>query len=153
MAVPGATVVCAPKRCGSCGEDLDDAPVTGVQKLQEFDIAPPSPPKVTEYQVQARECRRCGVVTAGCAPAGITGRAQYGPEVHAQAANLAAAHYLPISRAAQLMSDLAGVSVSAGWMAGVRHKAAGKLGPLPHWGPGYRPGSRTGATERPEGRR
>jgi hypothetical protein len=46
-----------------------------------------------------------------------------------EAANLAAAHYLPISRAAQLMSDLAGVSVSAGWMAGVHAKAAGGLEP------------------------
>jgi hypothetical protein len=43
--------VCAPARCGSCGEDLADAPMTGVQKLQEFDIALPPPPKVTEYQV------------------------------------------------------------------------------------------------------
>jgi transposase len=67
----------------------------------------------------------CGVRARG-----DHGRAQYGPEVHAQAANLAAAHYLPICRAAKLISDLAGVSVSAGWMAGVRHKAAGKLGPF-----------------------
>ena len=33
-------------------------------------------------------CGRCGAVTAGQPPPGITGRAQYGPEAHAQAANL-----------------------------------------------------------------
>jgi transposase len=104
--------------------------VTGVQKLQEFDIAPPPPPRVTEYQVQARVCGRCGTVTAGQPPAGIAGRAQYGPEAHARAANLASAHHVPVGRAAQLMGDMTGLPVSAGWMAGVRHKAAVRLEPF-----------------------
>jgi transposase len=85
---------------------------------------------VTEYQVQARACGRRGTVTAGQPPPGVTGRAQYGPEVHAQAADLASAHYIPVVRAAQLMGDLAGVAVSAGFMAGVRGKAAARLEPF-----------------------
>src|SRR5260221_274281 len=72
VADPGKTVVCAPERCGCCGENLAGAVITGVQKLQEFDITPPPPPMVTEYQVQARECGRCGAVTAGQPPKGIT---------------------------------------------------------------------------------
>jgi transposase len=48
----------------------------------------------------------------------------------AQAANLASAHYIPVVRAAQLMGDLAGVAVSAGFMAGVRGKAAARLEPF-----------------------
>jgi transposase len=130
VASPDDTVVCAPAACGRCGAGLAGAPVTGVQKLQEFDITPPPPPRVTEYQVQARACGRCGTVTAGQPPPGITGRAQYGPEVHAQAANLASAHHIPVVRAAQLMGDLAGVRVSAGFMAGVRGKAAARLEPF-----------------------
>jgi transposase len=130
VASPGETVVCAPAACGRCGAGLAGAPVTGMQKLQEFDITPPPPPRVTEYQVQARACGRCGAVTAGQPPAGITGRTQYGPEAHAQAANLASAHHIPIGRAAQLMGEVTGLPVSAGWMAGVRHKAAGKLEPF-----------------------
>ncbi len=128
---PDVTVVCAPPACAGCGADLAGAEVTGVQKLQLSGITPPPPPQVTEYQVQARECGRCGAVTAGQPPAGVTGRAQYGPEVRAQAANLASARYVPVARAAGLMSDLAGVNVSAGWMAGVRHKAAGRCEPFP----------------------
>jgi transposase len=125
-ASPDDTVVCAPPACGRCGASLAGAPVTGVQKLQEFDITLPPPPRVTEYQVQARACGRCAAVTAGKPPEGITGRAQYGPEVHAQAANLASAHHVPVARAAQLMGDLAGVNVSAGFIvrdgyAGYRH--------------------------------
>ena len=127
---PDETVVCAPSRCGRCGESLAGAVVTGVQKMQEFDITPPPPPRVTEYQVQARVCGQCGMATAGQAPGRLTGRAQYGPKVHAQAANLAAANHLPISRAAQLMDDLAGANVSAGFMAGVRGKAAARLEPF-----------------------
>jgi transposase len=130
VASPDDTVVCAPAACGRCGAGLAGARVTGVQKLQEFDITPPPPPRVTEYQVQARACGRCGAVTAGQPPPGITGRAQYGPEAHARAANLASAHHIPIGRAAQLMGDMTGLPVSAGWMAGVRHKAAGKLEPF-----------------------
>ena len=104
VASPDDTVVCAPAVCGRCGAGLAGAQVTGVQKLQEFDVAPPPPPRVTEYQVQARSCGRCGAVTAGQPPPGITGRAQYGPEAHAQAANLASARHIPIGRAARLMA-------------------------------------------------
>jgi len=130
VADPDEIMVCAPAACGRCGADLAGAPVTGTQKLQEFEIAPPPPPRVTEYQVQGRACGRCGAVSAGQAPAWITGRAQYGPEAHARAANLASAQHIPVGRAAQLMGDMTGLRVSAGWMAGVRHKAAGKLDPF-----------------------
>jgi transposase len=75
---PGKTVACAPSRCGECGESLAGAVVSGVQKLQEFDIVPPPPPRVTEYQVQAKACGRCGAVTAGQPPAGITSRCSTG---------------------------------------------------------------------------
>ena len=53
VASPDDTVVCAPAACGRCGAGLAGARVTGVQKLQEFDVTPPPPPRVTEYQVQA----------------------------------------------------------------------------------------------------
>lgn len=45
--------------------------------------------------------------------------------MHAQAASLASAHHVPVARAAQLIGDLAGVRVSAGFIAGIRGKAAG----------------------------
>jgi hypothetical protein len=79
VAEPDATIVCAPGACSECGADLAGAGVTGIQRLQVSEIAPPPPPKVTEYQVQARACERCGTVTADQPPPGVTGRAQYGP--------------------------------------------------------------------------
>jgi transposase len=127
---PDDRVECAPAACGCCGADLAGATVTGMQKRQVFEASPPPPPAVIEYQVQARECGRCGAVTIGLAPAHVTGRAQYGPGVHATAALAVCAHYLPVARAASLVAALTGVRVSAGFMAGVRGKAAARLDPF-----------------------
>ncbi len=127
---PGETVICAPAACGCCGADLSDAEVTGMQKRQVFEASPPPPPEVIEYQVQARECGNCGAVSIGLAPAHVTGRVQYGPGVHARAALAVCAHYLPVGQAAALVRSLTGVSVSAGFTAGVRSRAAARLDPF-----------------------
>jgi transposase len=67
-------------------------------------------------------------VTEGGLPAGVRARASFGPEAHAQAANLTSGNYIPAGRAAQLMAQMAGVRVSVGWIAGVRAKAAALIG-------------------------
>jgi transposase len=124
-------VVCGPAACGCCGHDLAGEPVLGApQKRQVFEASPPPPPAVTEYQVAARQCPECGEVSVGLAPAGVTGRVQYGPGVHAKAALAVCAHYLPVARAAKLVAALTGVSVPAGFVAGIRGKAAARLGPF-----------------------
>ncbi|MGH3191130.1 MAG: IS66 family transposase [Streptosporangiaceae bacterium] len=128
---PDDTVVCGPAACGCCGHDLAGEPVLGTpQKRQVFEASPPPPPTVTEYQVAAKHCPECGEVSVGLAPAGVTGRVQYGPLVHARAALAVCAHYLPVARAARLVAALTGVNVSAGFMAGIRGKAAARLGPF-----------------------
>jgi len=128
---PDGTVFCGPVACGCCGHDLTGEPVLGTpQKRQVFEASPPPPPTVTEYQVAARACPACGEISTGLAPAGVTGRVQYGPGVHAKAALATCAHYLPVARAASLVARLTGVSVSAGFAAGVRGKAAARLGPF-----------------------
>jgi len=127
---PDHTVECGPAACGCCGADLAGAAVTGVQRRQVFEAAPPPPPTVIEYQVVARQCPGCGAVTEGIAPADVTGRVQYGPGVHARTALAVCAHYLPVARAARLIAALTGVSVSTGFTAGVRGKAAARLGPF-----------------------
>jgi transposase len=127
---PDHTVECGPAACGGCGRDLADAAVLAMQKRQVFEAAPPPPPAVTEYQVTAKRCPACGEVTEGVAPPDVTGRVQYGPGVHAKAALATCAHYLPVARAAKLVAACTGVAVSAGFTAGVRGKAAARLGPF-----------------------
>jgi transposase len=131
VADPDHTIVCAPATCAGCGGDLAGVPPAGVQTRQVFEAPPPPPrPVVTAYRVQARVCPVCGATSIGQAPGVASGRAQYGPGVHAQAANLTVANHVPVGRAARLLADTLGVGCSAGFVAGVRGKAAGLLGPF-----------------------
>jgi len=135
---PGTTLMLAddpderlefpPACCRGCGAALAGAPVVLERRHQVTDIVPAPPPVVTEYVAQARACPCCGTVSAGVLPPHVRARASYGPEVHAQAANLACGHHVPVARAAVLPGQLGGVAVSAGWMAGVRGKAAALIG-------------------------
>ncbi len=85
---------------------------------------PSSEPEITEHVAQAKLCPCCRTVSEGELPAGVRARASFGPEAHAQAANLTSGNYVPADRAAQLMREMAGLRVSVGWIAGVRAKAA-----------------------------
>ena len=127
---PDRTVRCGPDKCRHCGADLTGEPVAGLAKRQVFEAAPPPPPVVTEYHVQSKKCPACGETTTGIAPAGVTSLVQYGPGVHARAALAVCANYLPVARAAKLVAAFTGVSMSAGFMAGVRGKAAARLEPF-----------------------
>jgi transposase len=125
---PDDRIGCPPAVCRGCGADLAGAPVTAQRRHQVTDIAPAPPPKVTEYVAQAKECAGCGAVTAGELPAHVRARASYGPEACAQAANLTCGHYIPVHRATVLLCQLAGITASTGWMAGIRARAAALIG-------------------------
>jgi transposase len=117
-----------PAQCRGCGEGLAGEPVAAQRRHQVTDIRPAPAPKVTEYVAQAKACPCCGEVTEGELPAGVRARASFGPEAHAQAANLVIGHHVPVYRAALLLCELAGITVSTGWMAGIRRKAAALIG-------------------------
>jgi transposase len=113
-----------PASCRECGTDLADAPVIAQRRHQVTDISPAPPPEITEYVAQAKQCPWCDAVSEGGLPAFVRARASFGPEACAQAASLTCANYVPVQRAADLMSQMAGVKVSTGWVAGIREKAA-----------------------------
>jgi transposase len=121
---PDERVTCPPFACSGCQRELSQAPVAAQQRHQVTEITPPPPPKIIEYLLQAKVCPGCGTTSIGDLPADASGRAQYGAEVHAQAANLVCGHHLPIWRSARLLSQLGGIGPSTGWMAGVRGKTA-----------------------------
>jgi transposase len=127
---PEETIYCPPPVCECCGEDLCDAPVTDEQRRQVREIAPPPPPRTIEYRVQAKVCGSCGATTVGQAPAHAKARASYGPDTHAQACSLVVGHFLPIGRAVAVLRQVGGITVSTGWMASVRGKAAARLEPF-----------------------
>jgi transposase len=113
-----------PAECRECGTGLAGEKAFAQRRHQVTDIQPPPEPVVTEHVAQSKKCPCCGTVTEGVLPAEVRARASFGPEAHAQAANLACGNYVPSRRAAALMAEMAGIRVSAGWMAGVRAKAA-----------------------------
>jgi transposase len=124
---PDETVPCPPWECVGCGGGLAEEPVTGLQRRQVTEAQVSPPPKVIEYVVQAKECGRCGTTTVGKPPAHVSGRAQFGPETHALAANLLVGHHVPVKRSTILLMQMTGVATSTGWMASVRGKAAALL--------------------------
>jgi transposase len=127
---PDSTVECVPARCGRCDTDLGGASEFSRQRRQVFELPPPPKVKVSEYRVVSLVCPCCTAVTVGEAPAGVSGRVQYGPGVKARLVYLRAAQYLPFGRAAVTMADLCGLPVSTGTIATVIGEAVTRLGPF-----------------------
>jgi transposase len=124
---PDVRIECPPAACDGCGAELVDVPVERVQRRQVTEAQPAPPPVTTEFVVQAKRCSCCGTISVGQAPPFASGRAQFGPETHAMAANLVCGHHIPIKRATLLLAQMAGIEVATGWTAAVRGKVAALL--------------------------
>ena len=126
VAKPGREVPHEPACCGGCGAGLAGRPVTGVERRQVFDL-PLAAVKVTEHQLIERECG-CGQRTRAAAPPGAGGPVQYGPRIAAIIIYLYAGQFLSKKRTAQALSELFGIPLSEGTVAGITARAAGRLG-------------------------
>ena len=122
---PDQVVTHAPEWCGGCGAALSDAPVTGIQVRQVFDL-PAVRLRVTEHQAQQRRCG-CEHTTRATFPAPVRAPAQYGPGVRALGCYLPVAQHLPVDRTAELLSEVLGAPVAAGTLAGLTGEAAERL--------------------------
>jgi transposase len=127
---PDDSIDCLPARCGGCAADLSGAAEFSRQRRQVVELPPPPKVKVTEYRVVSLVCPCCAAVTAGDAPAGVSGRVQYGPGVKARLVYLRAAQFLPFGRAAATMADLCRLRPSTGTIATVIGEAASRLDPF-----------------------
>jgi len=123
-----------PDRCERCDTSLAGA----VERRQVVDARPAPPPKVTEYQRVSKLCPCCGAVTTpgwdeavpvehAEAVAAAGSPVRIGPQTLARAALLTCAHYLPVGRARDLLEALTAISVSTGFLAGIRGRAARRL--------------------------
>jgi transposase/uncharacterized coiled-coil protein SlyX len=122
---PDEVIWHAPERCGGCGADLADAPVTGVEARQVFDL-PPLRLGVAEHRAQRRRCV-CGTTTAAGFPDQVRAAACYGPGVRALVCYLCVHQHLPIDRAAQLLADVLSAPVATGTLAAVVAEGASGL--------------------------
>ena len=126
VAEPDHEVVHEPGCCAGCGRSLAGRPVTGIERRQQFDL-PPLRVEVTEHQLVERECV-CGQRGRGRAPDGVEAPAQYGPRIAAIVVYLYVGQFLSKERTAQALAELFGTPLSAGTVAGVTARAAGRLG-------------------------
>jgi transposase len=128
-----------PDRCQRCATSLAGAAESARVRRQVVDARPAPPPMVTEYQRVSKVCPCCGMVTTPgwddeavpvehaetvAAPGSPV---RIGPQTLARAALLCCAHYLPVGRARDLLEALTAVSVSTGFLAGIRGRAARRL--------------------------
>jgi transposase len=116
-----------PGRCCGCGGGLSGAEVARIERRQVIDLPEVIRATVTEHRIISRRCS-CGAVTSGPAPEGVRAPVQYGPRVTAVCAYLWHGQFLSRDRTCQAVSELFGVPVSPGAVAGMVRRVAGSLG-------------------------
>lgn len=125
---PDVTVHEFPAVCGGCGAGfagLSQADSLGYARRQCTDI-PPSSAVVTETRWHKVGCG-CGQVTAASVPGDVPDAPYYGAGLATLAVYLLVYQHVPVARAAELISDLTGASVSTGWVASQLPRAAGLI--------------------------
>ena len=107
-------VECHPvEMCSGCGTSLAGVGVEAVIARQVLDL-PPIELKVSEHQVEVKNCPHCGQVNKGSFPAEANTVVQYGPRLKSLMVYLMEGQLLPSNRVCEILSDLLGVQVSEG---------------------------------------
>lgn len=107
---PTHTVIHKASTCARCGRDLSETLPEGYERRQVFDI-PPLVLEVTEHRAEKKRCR-CGHVTSGSFPEGVTAPVQYGINVQGLLTIFSAYEYMSYDRISELMEHLIGHRVN-----------------------------------------
>jgi transposase len=122
---PDEVIVHEPLCCEDCGSSLHDAEFVNEEVRQVFDL-PPRKIVVREHRAVRRRCH-CDHETKALFPPEAINVTCYGPQVRALAVYLTCTHHLPFDRAALVMSDICGLSISVGSVVNMVKEAAGGL--------------------------
>ena len=116
-----------PERCGGC-QPPGPAGARGARDLARQQIdAPLVTATVTEYQLHSLRCG-CGHVTRAELPAGVADAPiSIGPNLQTLALYLLVVHAIPVERTCQVIADLTGARVPAGFVHGMLARAAALL--------------------------
>ncbi|MFI5066325.1 MAG: transposase [Streptosporangiales bacterium] len=123
---PDETLDHFPEGTCACGLDLAGAADLGVARsYQQEDV--PEPRKALRYQHDLHRARcACGREHVAERPGGVPDATlSIGPRLSAVAVYLSVFQHVPVERARQLISDLTGGAVSAGWVHSCLARAAG----------------------------
>jgi transposase len=113
--------------CG-CGEDLAAAEDLGVARsYQQLEIPDPAARRI-QHDLHAARCR-CGAGHVAARPPGVPDAAvSIGPNLRALVVYLLVFQHVPVQRCQQLIEDVAGARVSAGFIHSCLATAAGAVG-------------------------
>jgi transposase len=114
-----------PGVCDACGVALTGETTTEARQV--FDL-PPVTMEVTEHRIHQLRCT-CGKIHRSEFPVDVVAPVQYGPSVKALAVYLTQHHMLPVARTARVLSDLYGLSISAGTIQAMIAEAGTRLAP------------------------
>ena len=120
------TIMHRPARCGRCRTALEGELRELVGRRQVFDLPAPAPLFVTEHQLYRCKCSGCGEVTTGSFPPEVRAPVQYGVRLAAVVTYLSAGQFLPEDRLGQILTDLFGVTISAGTIGQMIARAASR---------------------------
>ena len=99
--------------CSGCGNSLAGVAEEEVIARQVLDL-PPIELKVTEHQVEVKNCPHCGQVNKGNFPPEAKTVVQYGPRIKSMMVYLMEGQLLPSNRVCEVLTDVLGVKVSEG---------------------------------------
>ena len=127
-AAPDWVVLCQPRHCTQCGQDLAGAPQERVGTSQVVEL-PPVQPVVLEAWRYAATCPHCGATTTAEYPAGFEPTRVFGPHLEALWTYLHEQHHVSYARLAALGRDLWQLAVSQGALANALRRVATRLKP------------------------
>ncbi len=123
--VPDRTEDHYPGGSCSCGRDLADAEDLGVTRSFQQEEIPAAAAERVQHDLHEARCA-CGRAHVAVRPAGVPDSAlSIGPRLRALAVYLVVFQHVPVERCRQLIADVAGAAVSAGFIHSCLRQAAG----------------------------
>jgi len=123
--VPDRTEDHYPEGSCSCGRDLADAEDRGVTRSFQQEEIPAATAERVQHDLHESRCA-CGRAHVAVRPAGVPDSAlSIGPRLRALAVYLVVFQHVPVERCRQLITDVAGAAVSAGFIHSCLRQAAG----------------------------
>jgi hypothetical protein len=114
--VPDRTEDHYPEGACSCGTGLKDAEDLGVTRSYQQEEVPASASERVQHDLHDVKCPGCGKEHCAPRPAGVPASAlSVGPRLRALAVYLVIHQHVPVERCRQLLADVTGAAVSAGF--------------------------------------
>jgi transposase len=115
--------------CQHCQHDLQAVAALQLERRQVIDL-PPKRVVVIEHQAEGKYCPHCQQISTAPFPDHVAAPVQYSPAFGAVAVYLVQQQLLPYERAAEVLHDLLGPSMTVGTLHELVHRCARVLEPV-----------------------